>query len=156
MYRLSASRLFAHVATVGLLLTASGSLFANNSKISPDLQPLLSNPSGSVQVIVQYSSPQKCNGLLGLLLCPVVNLLGGVVNSTFSLLNAVAATVQVNNLVALSNQPNVTYISPNRSLVAALDYTTQAVYAPQVWNLGWKGNGIGIAVIDSGIYLHPT
>src|SRR5208282_959703 len=139
----------------GLLSIASGVLFANNSKISPDLQPLLANPSGTVDVIVQYSAPQKCPGLLGQLLCPVVNLLGGVVTSTFSLLNAVAATVHTSNLVALSNQSNVTYISLDRSLVAALDYTTQAVTAPMAWNLGWKGTGIGIAVIDSGIYLHP-
>jgi serine protease AprX len=48
-----------------------------------------------------------------------------------------------------------TYISLDRSLVAALDYTSQAVNAPQLWNSGWKGTGIGIAVIDSGIYLHP-
>jgi serine protease AprX len=55
----------------------------------------------------------------------------------------------------LSNQSNVTYISLDRPLVAALDYTTQAINAPLAWSSGWKGTGIGIAVIDSGIYLHP-
>src|ERR1700691_6297354 len=155
MKRLVTGKLLAQVVSVGMLPIACGGLFANNAKISPDLQPLLANPSGTVNVIVQYGAPQKCGGLLGAILCPVVNLLGGVVNSTFSLLNAVAATVETNNVVALSNQSNVTYISLDRSLVAALDYTTQAVNAPQVWNSGWTGTGIGIAVIDSGIYLHP-
>lgn len=49
-------------AATSILLMASGGLFANNSKISPDLQPLLAKPSGTVNVIVQYSAPQKCRG----------------------------------------------------------------------------------------------
>ena len=155
MKRLVTGTRCARILFAALFLTAANGLFANNSKISPDLLPLLAHPTGTVNVIVQYSAPQKCPGLLGQILCPVVNLLGGVVNSTFTLLNAVGANVQTANIVALSNQSNVTYISLDRSLVAALDYTSQAVFAPQVWNLGWRGTGIGIAVIDSGIYLHP-
>jgi serine protease AprX len=118
---------------------------------------LIGSRSGSVNVIVQYNSPQSCSagGLLGGLLCPVVNLLGGVVNTVFSLLNAVAATVPVANLVAISNQSNVAYISLDRSVNASLDYTSDAVNAPYAWNSGLDGTGIGIAVIDSGIYPHP-
>src|ERR1700731_1131576 len=62
---------------------------ADTTKISPDLLPLLSNPSSSVNVIVQYNSPppqqtqQQCQGggLLGLggLVCTVLNVVGGVV-----------------------------------------------------------------------------
>src|SRR5579871_5803545 len=140
---------------VCLFLLTSTSLFANNAKISPDLQPLLANSSSNVNVIVQYSKPQSCGGLLGSILCPPVNLLGGLLHSTFSLLNAVAATVQAGSIVNLSNQSNVVYISLDRTVVAALDYTTAAVNAPMAWNSGYTGTGIGIAVIDSGIYNHP-
>jgi serine protease AprX len=98
---------------------------------------------------VQYSTPQPCGG------CLPVNLLGGTSYNNFSLLNGLAATVQTNNVESLANQSNVTYVSPDRPLVGALDYTTQAVYAQQAWNMGLRGNGIGIAVIDSGIYNHP-
>ncbi len=135
-------------------MTSSG-LLANNAKISPDLQALLSNPSANVNVIVQYSKPPSCSGLLGGLLCGTLNLLGGVLKTTFSLLNAVSATVQVGNIVNLSNQSNVVYISLDRPVVAALDYTTAAVNAPMAWNSGLTGTGIGVAVIDSGIYNHP-
>ena|SRR5689334_22676077 len=80
-----------------LVLLVVQAAFADNSKISPDLLPLLSNPASKVNVIVQYntapSQQQTCStggGLLGLVggvVCTVVNLAGGVV---FGLINAVA------------------------------------------------------------------
>jgi serine protease AprX len=132
------------LAAVWLLLALASTAFANNSKISPDLQALLGNSSTTVKVIVQYNS------------LPSVNLLlGGVVKQVFSLINAVAGTVGVSDLVALSNQPNVSYISLDRSLVASLDYSTNGVNAPVAWSSGWDGTGVGVAIIDSGIYSHP-
>ena len=47
------------------------------------------------------------------------------------------------------------YISLDRPLGASLDYTAAAVSAPQAWNYGLDGTGIGVAVIDSGVYNHP-
>jgi serine protease AprX len=141
-----------------LTLIFASTVFADNAKISPDLQPLLANPSNTVNVIVQYNSPpQTCSGagLTGGSLCTTVNLLGGVVNEVFTLINAVAGTVRAGDVVALSNQPNVTYISPDRSLGATLDYSANGVNAPVAWNSGWDGSGIGVAVIDSGIDSHP-
>jgi serine protease AprX len=144
-------------AALWLAMLLVGAAFANNAKISPDLQPLLANPSNTVNVIVQYNAPQGCTGggLLGGLLCSVENLLGGVVNVAFTLINAVAGTMQAGNVIALSNQSNVAYISLDRAVNASLDYTGDAVYAPYAWNSGLDGSGIGIAVIDSGIYPHP-
>jgi serine protease AprX len=141
-----------------LALILANTAFAGDTKISPDLQPLLANPSNEVNVIVQYNSPpQTCSGggLLGALVCTPVNLLGGVVNEVFTLINAVAGTMAAGDVVALSNQPNVTYISLNRSLSATLDYSASAVNAPIAWSSGWDGTGVGVAVIDSGIYSHP-
>jgi serine protease AprX len=131
--------------------------FANNAKISPDLQSLLSNPSSNVNVIVQYNSPLPCSGggLVGSITCPGISLLGGIVNQVFSLINAVAGTITAGDVTALSNQPNVSYISLNRPLLATLDYSAAAVGAPAAWSSGWDGTGIGVAVIDSGIYSHP-
>src|ERR1700733_2029437 len=139
--------------TVVLATTA----FANNSKISPDLQPLLVNPSSQLNVIVQYNSPQICSGvsLTAGLPCTRVNLLGGLVNQVFTLINAVAGTVVAGNVTALSNQPDVSYISLDRSVGGALDYSAEGVNAPVAWNSGWDGTGVGVAVIDSGIYSHP-
>ncbi len=151
------TKVFTRLAALWLVLLTTAATFADNSKISPDLQPLLANPSNSVNVIVQYNAPQGCSGggLLGGLLCSVVNLLGGVINVVFSLINGVAGTMQAGNVITLSNQSNVAYISLDRSVNATLDYTGDAVYAPYAWNSGLDGTGIGIAVIDSGIYPHP-
>ena len=145
-------------AFLGFVLLLAGGAFANNSKISPDLQPLLANPSNTVNVIVQYNSPpQACSGvgLVAGLLCPTFNLLGGVVKDVFTLINAVAGTMAAGNVVALSNQPNVTYISLDRPLGATLDYSAAGVNAPVAWSSGWDGTGVGVAIIDSGIYSHP-
>lgn len=140
-----------------LVLILASSAFANNAKISPDLQAVLSNPTGTVNVLVQYNSALPCSpsGLLGNISCLSSSLLGGVVNQVFTLINAVAGSMPANEVTALSNQANVSYISLDRSLAATLDYSTAAVSAPQVWNTGWDGTGIGVAVIDSGIYNHP-
>jgi serine protease AprX len=127
----------------GLILANSAS--ANNSKISPDLQPLLANPANMVKVIVQYNSP----------IGKASSLLGGTINAVFTLINAVAGTVTAGNVIALSDQFNVSYISLDRSLGATLDYSANGVNAPVAWNSGWDGTGIGVAVIDSGIYSHP-
>jgi serine protease AprX len=139
----------------GLVLALANTAFAENSKISPDLLQLLGNPSSKVNVIVQYKSlPQGCSGENGLLPC-AVNLLGGVVSQVFTLINSVAGTMLAGDVTALSNQPNVSYISLDRSLAATLDYSSAAVNAPVAWSSGWEGTGVGIAVIDSGIYSHP-
>jgi serine protease AprX len=144
---------------VWLSLTAfAASALADNSKISSDLQPLLTNPSAKLNVIVQYNRPpQTCTsgGLLGNLLCTAVNLLGGVLKTVFVLLNAVSATLTSSDIIALSNQSDVDYISLDRPVTATLDYTAAAVNAPMEWSSGYDGSGIGIAVVDSGIYNHP-
>jgi serine protease AprX len=142
-------------AVLSLMVLAVGA-FANNAKISPDLQPLLANPTAQVSVIVQYNSALCSSGsLLGGALCQPANLLGGTVSAVFSLINAVAGTVSAGNVVALSDLPNVSYISPNRSLSGTLDYSANGVNAPVAWSAGLDGTGIGVAVIDSGIYPHP-
>lgn len=142
-------------AALWLALVLASTAFADNSKISPDLQPLLANPSTRVNVIVQYNSPICPNsGFASTLPCPV-NLLGGVVTKVFTLINAVAGTVSIGDIVTLSNKSNVIYISADRSLGAALDYSATGVNAPVEWAAGWDGTGIGVAIVDSGIDFHP-
>jgi serine protease AprX len=150
------SRPFRGAVLAAILLAATA--FADNSKISPDLQPLLNNPSQTVDVVIQYSSPpQTCSsgGLLGGLLCTVVHLVGGTLHIVFSLLNAVSATMTVSDVINTSNQSNVSYISLDRPVAGMVDYSVAAVNATGLAsNYGLDGSGIGIAVIDSGIYPH--
>ena len=93
------------------LLLAAGTAFADTSKISPDLQPLLANSNSSINVIVQYQ-PQSSGGLLGGLLNTVTNLLGGVLNLVFTLLNAGTATLHPSDIINLStNRTSPTFRS---------------------------------------------
>src|SRR5882672_8307210 len=105
------ARRFAPFAALWILLLTVAAASADDSKISPDLRPLLSNPSSTVNVIVQYNSPptQNCGGILGPVLCLANNLLGLVVHVVFGLINAVAGTIQAGNIIPLSNQSNVNY-----------------------------------------------
>jgi serine protease AprX len=146
------ARKIARLAALGLFLISVQIARADNSKISPDLLPLLQQPSNSIKVIVQYNSqPSGGGGLLG----PVFNLLDGLVNIVFSLIPAVAEILHPADVISLSNQPNVAYISLDRPLAASLDYSAGAVNAPAAWSAGLDGSGVGIAIIDSGIYSHP-
>ena len=61
----------------------------------------------------------------------------------------------MNALRALANDPEVAYISPDRSLKGANDYFQETVGADVAQSYGWDGTGIGVAVIDSGISDHP-
>src|ERR1700676_1646496 len=123
------TRQLARLAALWLILLTGAVAFADNSKISPDLLPLLSNPSNHVNVIVQYNAPpqQTCSsgGLLGLggIVCTVVNLVDAVVNVVIGLIDAVAETLLAGDVINLSNQSNVSYISLDRPVSATLDYT---------------------------------
>jgi hypothetical protein len=110
------SRRAARTALLGFVLLLVSRAFADNSKISPDLQPLLANSSSKINVIVQYNTPpqQSSGGLLGGLVGGVLNLLGGVLNTVFSLIPAVSATMQPADILGVSNQSNVAYISLDR------------------------------------------
>src|SRR5216683_3759388 len=96
-FSLKYSRQLAKLCILWLVLIAAGTALADDSKISPDLKPLLANPANNIHVIVQYNSPPQQTsggGLLGGvggLVGVVVDLLGGVLNVVFSLIPAVSA-----------------------------------------------------------------
>jgi serine protease AprX len=58
-------------------------------------------------------------------------------------------------VITLSNQSNVNYISLDRTVAGSLDYSAAAVNAPYAWSSNLDGSGVGVAIIDSGIYSHP-
>src|SRR5579862_615311 len=93
VYSMKYSRRAARAAFLGFLLLLVSRAFADDSKISPDLQPLLANSSNQINVIVQYKTPpQTSGGLLGAVV-GVFNLVGGVLKTVFSLIPAVSATL---------------------------------------------------------------
>ncbi|MGB0053009.1 MAG: S8 family peptidase [Terracidiphilus sp.] len=156
---------------IGLLIsfTAVSQAQSTSSKISPDLAAQPAN--ANVQVIIQYYNPPSSaevgsgggtgssgGGLLGGLL----GLLGGVVTLLLGTINAVVAIVPYQNLNAIAADPNVKYISLDRAVgarqqeeITAANYSSEPINAPAVWQKGYVGTNIGVAVIDSGITPVP-
>ncbi len=56
----------------------------------------------------------------------------------------------------ISGLPSVAYIAPVRSVQRSLDITDATVAANIAWNYGWTGTGVGVAIIDSGIYAQDN
>jgi serine protease AprX len=149
---------FRQVLSFTLLVATTGAVSASaqgtSSKISPDLA---ANPvNGNVQVIVQYYKAPSSgeSGLLGLL--------GGLLKIVLGPINALLADVPYNNLQVIAADPNVKYISPDRAIgarqavaISAAEYTTEPINAPAVWQQGYVGTNVGVAIIDSGITPVP-
>ncbi|HXF25781.1 MAG TPA: hypothetical protein VN610_00835, partial [Bryobacteraceae bacterium] len=147
-----------------VIFLASGILaLGDSSKISPDL--LAMDPQSNVRVIVQYATPPTPPATGSLLGLPILGglvgsleslpLLGGVLNLVFNVINAVVCTVPVLSLPNIASDPNVVYISPDRSLTPLLDYSAAAVNASAAWHANLTGRGVAVAVIDSGIDVSP-
>lgn len=52
----------------------------------------------------------------------------------------------------ISAMPNVQYVTPVRPVQRTLDVTDATVAANMAWSFGYTGAGVGVAIIDSGIY----
>ena len=59
-------------------------------------------------------------------------------------------------LSGVAQNPNVTYLSPDRKLAGTLEFAEPAVGAYTAFQGGWTGSGVTVAVVDSGIQSdHP-
>jgi len=126
-----------------LTLIAGASVVFAGSKTAPDLP---SNSSTPLEVIVQYKTvPTKTE----------LKQLGSQIQQQFVHVNAVSVVLTTAQIQTVSQDSNVSYISPNRVTQGSLDITTATVYANVAWSAGYIGTGVGVAVIDSGIYAHP-
>src|SRR3989454_10897541 len=121
--------------------------FAAHHKVAPDLQNGVYDPA--VDVIIQFRrTPTHVQR-------GKVQKKGGVLRGKLDAIKGALYSLPVNALEAVADDPDVVYISPDRPLSGAstLDYTPETVNAPVAWNTyGLDGTGIGVALIDSGIY----
>jgi serine protease AprX len=173
-------RLVALLPILALLISMMGSSVAmaappaNWEKIDPGLRALMeSDPRGSFEVIVEAqdlsavgrgSQPGQSAGRAHQL----IRLAGGKPGNSLGLIGGASGEMKANAIANLSRNPYVAYISHNRSF-DAMDVSaqlgqvsaptgqavastyTEAVGAPQVWNLGYTGRGVGVAILDSGV-----
>jgi len=79
-----------------------------------------------------------------------------VAECKFKLFPAEAVQVTSAEIDELSRQEDVEYIWPDLPVKAWLNTSVPKISAPQVWSRGFKGKGIKLAVIDTGIDdTHP-
>jgi serine protease AprX len=136
-------------------LAATGTAFAGGpKKRSPDLDH---QPTSVVSVIIQYNTAPT-----PAILKPLTTILGGAVAPVLlKSINAVHVSIPISALASIEADSNVKYISVDRavrshdlkipSISTSPEYTVEPINAPAVWSMGYKGGGIGVAVIDSGI-----
>ncbi|MFZ0418322.1 MAG: S8 family peptidase [Candidatus Sulfotelmatobacter sp.] len=150
-------RFLAVLLIVAGTIVSATSAYADNTKISPEL---LNQPSNQqAQVIIQYAPGTQltCTGLLGLLDCVLNDVvqLGGTILGQLPLINGLVAQLDGNGIQSLSNQSNVVYISSDRPLAPSDNNANGAINAQFAWQSGYSGAGVGVALIDSGVYSHP-
>jgi serine protease AprX len=89
---------------------------------------------------------------------------GGVVERALPIVDGVAAEVPARRLAALSGLPGVLAVTADRTApmtTAEWDETTSAstfvttAGAAQAWQAGARGQGVGVAVLDTGVSAHP-
>ncbi|HET9321278.1 MAG TPA: S8 family peptidase, partial [Bryobacteraceae bacterium] len=120
-------------------------LFAKHQKVSPDLNDQLNLSNGSVEVIVQFHNDPSDAEIAA------VTSNGAKLKEHFKRFHSASFTVPVSAIDAVAGDPNVTYISPDRTVAAQFDYAEQTINAPFAWQLGLDGTGVGIALVDSGV-----
>jgi len=77
------------------------------------------------------------------------------INHRLDFIGGFSTTISVKALRMLTNHKAVLKVWLDREINAFLDVASPVVKAPQVWESGGTGEGIGIAILDTGIYPHP-
>lgn len=121
----------------------------NNSKICPVLSAKLqtqTNEELPVIVRVKENNIDKLNSL--------AQVMEGKVKRSLPLVGAIAANMSLDEIYKLSNDPNIEYISYDSKVFALLDIATSTIGSNFPRDLGLTGEGVTVAVIDTGVAPH--
>jgi len=77
------------------------------------------------------------------------------VNKSLHVIGCFQSHVNVPTLKKLVSDGRVKKVWYDRQVRTLLNIAAPAVDAPQAWDSGYKGTGIGVAVLDTGVYPHP-
>ncbi len=127
----------------------NGNGAGSNPKIAEDLHGLNSGSKRKVDVIIQFNRVPTAADHEN------VRANGGVFKKDLHVVKGALYTVPVNALQGLANNPNIVYISPDRTVGKSLDHVDMVTNADLAWSSGLDGTGIGVAVVDSGVDQIP-
>lgn len=113
-----------------LAISTSLSFGQGASKLASDLESLLNNLLGPVNVIVQYNSTP------GLVQQWELVALGGTITHQYSAIPAVSVTLPGAGIRGLLRDPLVSFISLDRQVAGTLDLTTAASGANYAFQAG--------------------
>jgi hypothetical protein len=120
-----------------------------HSKLSADLANFPLNSDGTVSVIIQFNQTPTAQHFADLATR------GGKMKFSLERINSAAYRIPVKVLVWLENHPDVAYVSPDRPNKIASDDDLPAVTVDTArQQYAVDGTGIGVAVIDSGVFNH--
>jgi serine protease AprX len=120
-------------------------------KIAADLANFTVNPDGTVNVIIQFKkdAPQMYR-------FREMQAHGGRLKFDLYHIEGAAYRIPANMLAWLENHPYVAYVTPDRPNHPSWDDAAPAVMGTLArQQYGMDGTGVGVAVIDSGVYNHP-
>jgi subtilisin family serine protease len=138
------------------------------ARLTPGLVSAAQDGTGSRACILVFRGP--AGGLHGLatgerpdwiartasVLAGDLALSGVTVTRRFSHLPMMAASVPASRLVALASDPRIAAVVPSRVVRVRRTQGKQLMHVPEVQALGYKGAGIGVAILDTGVdYTHP-
>ncbi|MBI2137567.1 S8 family serine peptidase, partial [Candidatus Woesearchaeota archaeon] len=82
--------------------------------------------------------------------------LGAKIEGAYPIGNIVVAKIKPSELIELTRNGDVTGVFENREVHAALDESVPQITAQAFWDAGFKGEGVKIAILDTGIdSSHP-
>ena len=97
-----------------------------------------------MDVIIQFNGPAEQGKTK-------VREKGGVHHSDLPNINGALFSIPALSLDGVANDPNVTYVSPDRPVQGTLDTANPTLGADLARANGWDGTGVGVAIIDSGL-----
>ncbi|HZU30934.1 MAG TPA: S8 family serine peptidase, partial [Candidatus Angelobacter sp.] len=127
----------------------SGSSNGKHQKFSGDLSGYPLNADGTVNVIIQFNQTPTAQHFADMASH------GGKLKFSLERINSAAYRIPVQMLAWLQQHPDVAYVSPDRINKVASDDDIPAVMGDVArQQFAMDGTGVGIAVVDSGVYNH--
>ena len=139
------------LALAVILTLVPAAAFAGNGhrKLAADLSNFPVNADGTVSVIIQFNQTPQARHF------QMLADRGGKLKFSLNRINGAAYRIPVKVLSFLENHPDVAYVTPDRPNKVASDDDIPAVMGDVAkQQYGLDGTGVGVAIIDSGVYNH--